>query len=319
MKDRPSQSKSHHSINTLKILVQIHSHEIPIETVVEVIVTLVIITLTQILLILVLVQPLTIEMVKTLITTITYPTDTTTTLLIITLIVVTGMTNIIKIHTLILNPTTLLLALLLDITPTLVLVPIVAIQEITPTRSDPIKLPIAPLLNHAVRRSRSHSNSKPQFQPALNHIEPNPSDDNPFEINMKYPTITNAIIPSTWYFILYVSKPKTDTSTSSKLEILSLSWIVVLPFLFLIYPHTLSWLKNFYIVPLISTLHLQKLSLLLIKPKFLSSLLLTSLAELLLTMTLIHLLSLLLWPISNIIPLALHFLNNMLNPSILKS
>ena len=61
----------HHCINTLKILVQIHLPEILRETVVEVIVTLVIITLTQNLLILVLVQPLTTEKVNTLIKMIT--------------------------------------------------------------------------------------------------------------------------------------------------------------------------------------------------------------------------------------------------------
>ena len=75
---------------------------------------------------------------------ITILTNTITTLLILTLIAVPGMTNIIKIHTLILNPTTLLLALLLDITPTLVIVLIVVTLEVTLTFSDPIKVHIAP-------------------------------------------------------------------------------------------------------------------------------------------------------------------------------
>ena len=122
---------------------------------------------------------------------------------------------------------------------------------------------------------------------------------------MNYPTITNAITPSSWFFLLKISKSKNDTSTPSKLEIL-FSWIVVLPFLFLIYPHTLFCLENFYIAPLKSFLRLQKLSLLLINPKFLFSLTLTSPAILLLTMTLIHLLYPMLLPISRIISLALN-------------
>ena len=128
------------------------------------------------------------------------------------------MTNIIKIHTLILNRTTLLLALLLDITPTLVFILIVVILEITLTLSDPIKLHIAPS-QPRYHRSRSHSYYKPKFQPTINHIEPTPSEDTPSEINMNYPTITNAITPSSWCFKLYISQPKTDTSTPSKLEI----------------------------------------------------------------------------------------------------
>ena len=39
---------------------------------------------------------------------------------------------------------------------------------------------------------------------------------------MNYPTITNAITPSRWFFNLYISQSKTDTSTPSQLEILFL-------------------------------------------------------------------------------------------------
>ena len=39
---------------------------------------------------------------------------------------------------------------------------------------------------------------------------------------MNYPTITNAITPSSWFFNLYYSKSKNDNSTSSKLETLFL-------------------------------------------------------------------------------------------------
>ena len=89
---------------------------------------------------------------------------------------------------------------------------------------------------------------------------------------MNYPTIANAITPYSWFFILYNSKSKIDTSTPSKLEIFFLldsgaSISVLLP--------------KYNILPL-------KLTLFLSKPKFLFYSTLISLAILLLTMTLVH-------------------------------
>ena len=130
----------------------------------EVIVTLVKFTLTQKILILVLVHPLAMKTVNTLIKVITIPTNTITILLIPTLIAVLRMTNIIKIHTLIPNPTTLLLSLLLDITPTLVIVLIVVILEISLALSNPIKLHIAsfPIIDPVLTLTLNHN-----FNPLL--------------------------------------------------------------------------------------------------------------------------------------------------------
>ena len=119
------------------------------------------------------------------------------------LIVAFGVTNTTKTDILTINHTTLLPALLPYINLTLVIVLIVITREITLTRLDPIKIHITLLLNH--NRSRSHSYSKPEFQPAVNHIEPTFSSDTPFEINMNYPTIANAITPSPWFFNLCIS------------------------------------------------------------------------------------------------------------------
>ena len=64
------------------------------------------------------------------------------------LIAVLGMTNITKTHIPIINPTTLLLALLPGSILTLVIVFIVITREISLTDLDTIKLYIAHLLNH---------------------------------------------------------------------------------------------------------------------------------------------------------------------------
>ena len=78
----------------------------------------------------------------------TIPTNITTTLLEEILIAALGMTNITKTHILIINHTSLLLALLPDITLTLVILLIVITREITLTLLDYMKPHIAHLLNH---------------------------------------------------------------------------------------------------------------------------------------------------------------------------
>ena len=137
-----------------------------IEIVVEVIVTLVINLLTLNLLILALVQTLTLEITNTLIKMIKIPTNITTTLLEMILLAALGMNKITKTRILIINPTTLLLALLPSTILTLVIVLIVNHSNFFRSYKTPYRPPSQPRCN----RSRSHSNSKSQFQPAVNQI-----------------------------------------------------------------------------------------------------------------------------------------------------
>ena len=169
LRDRPSQFKSpfHHFNKILKILVQIHLTEFLIEIVIEVIVTLVLIILTLNIFILALVHTLTIEVTNTLINTITIPTNINTTLLEMILIAALGMTNITKTHILIINPATLFLALIPDITLTLVIVLIVITREITSTLLNPIRLQIAHLLNHDMIDCVLTLTLNPNFNPLL--------------------------------------------------------------------------------------------------------------------------------------------------------
>ena len=134
---------------------------------------------------------------------------------------------------------------------------------------------------------------------------------------MNYPTIANAITPSSWFFSLYFSKSQNDTSTPSKLEILFL--LDSGAFISVFYLPTYTLLTERFLNCSSDIQHSPfKLSLLLIKPKFLFYSTLISFGTLLLTMTLGQLLYHLLLQTSNTISLALHFLNNMSNLLILK-